>query len=117
MSHRPSKTISEAASCTSLGLPSTFKSALPFLPAVAARTGLRRVLAALRPGGWMLTGCHELDTDSRANAMTWLTATLLGGNHFTSTDTITVLEELSYTAITQPPSPPGTPPFVLARRP
>lgn len=89
---------------------------LPFLPAQAARDGLRAILPALRPGGWIVAGCHEADADERTNAMTWLQATVLGGNHFTSVETVALLDDLGYTAITQPPSLSGAPDFILARR-
>jgi hypothetical protein len=90
---------------------------LPFLPEEVARTGLRALLPALQPGGWLLLACHKPDRDDKATAMTWLQATTIGGSHFTTDDTPPLLAELGYTDISCPEPPPGAPYLVLARRP
>jgi SAM-dependent methyltransferase len=89
---------------------------LPFLPSDVAVRGLQALLAALQPGGWVLAACHEPDADEKSAAMTWLHASIIGGNHFTSADTPAMLAELGYTDVSSPASPPGAPKFVLARR-
>jgi SAM-dependent methyltransferase len=90
---------------------------LPFLPEDVARCALRALLSALAPGGWLLVACHDPDRDEKATAMSWLQATIIGGSHFTTDDTTAVLAEIGYSEISCPPTPPGAPRFVLARRP
>ncbi|MEU1268531.1 class I SAM-dependent methyltransferase [Streptomyces sp. NPDC005799] len=89
----------------------------PFLPEEALRTALPRLVEALAPGAWLVTGTNPLAEDALRRSVGRWTAVRGGGNSF---DTARMTEELASLGLVGTdtfPTVPGGPVLVAARRP
>ena len=87
----------------------------PFIPAGALRDGLPRVVAALRPGGWLSVGHGKFGEDSAADALNRLKTIAFGGTPLDTHAAQALLHELGLVSISTLPTPPGAPAVTIGR--
>jgi SAM-dependent methyltransferase len=89
----------------------------PFIPEAVFDVGLARLVAAVRPGGWLVVGAGRLEGDPLAVALTrWKTA-LAGGTALGREDAERRLGAVGFVDVQELPTPPGAPVLYAARRP
>jgi predicted O-methyltransferase YrrM len=96
--------------------------ALAFIPERVVRVGLERTLASLRPGGWIISGVHNVASKNGVPADTAalgkLRGTLFGGPMWNEEELESTLRATGYTDVRSLPPGPGSPiVFVIGRRP
>jgi SAM-dependent methyltransferase len=89
----------------------------PFLPESIFSAGLRRVHAALRPGGWLVVGAGRFDGDALAVAVTYWRTLRSGGTPLTSDQAPGILTDAGFVDVMELPTPPGAPALHAARKP
>jgi SAM-dependent methyltransferase len=88
----------------------------PFIPSEVVATGIGRVGAALRPGGWLVIGAGRFEGDPLAVAVTRWKTVLSGGKPFPP-EARAAVESVGLTRFTEIPAPPGAPALYAASRP
>ena len=89
---------------------------LPFIPARVVPEGLRRVMNALKPGGWLVLPGSVYESGTSGEIARWQTH-LAGGTVLTEAERANLLHTAGLDTLTQLPVPPGSPPLLAARRP
>lgn len=79
-----------------------------FMPRAAVRPACERVLAALRPGAWMLFNAVNPGLDPQTDAMWWLRMTLFGDSALASAEAEALLREVGYADVQTLCSPAGS---------
>lgn len=90
---------------------------VPFISQPDVEAALPRILAALRPGGYLIAAAVPGDGPSLSAALQQLRIELLGGAALTAADLINMLRRAGFGDVGEAPSPPVTTPFVTACRP
>jgi SAM-dependent methyltransferase len=89
----------------------------PFIPQSALQTGLPRVAAALRPGGWLILGHGKLGGASAEDALTRIKTIAFGGTALDETAACTLLRDAGLTSVRPMPTPAGAPAIAIAQKP
>ena len=89
----------------------------PFIPEPALLAGMKRVVAALVPGGWACLGYGRLDGTPAEQAVTRFQLASYGGTALDGPQATSLLRDAGLTDIMSLPAGPGMPAITLARRP
>lgn len=89
----------------------------PFIPQPAMHSGLKRVAAALRPGGWLMVGHGKFGGTAVEDALTRLKTVAYGGTPLDDASACHVLRETGLTSVQSMPTPPGTPAITFGQKP
>jgi predicted O-methyltransferase YrrM len=89
----------------------------PFIPEPFFDAGLPRVVAALRPGGWLVVGAGRLEGEPLPVALTRWQTLVAGGTALTRADAEARLGRAGLESFLALPTPPGAPMLYAARRP
>jgi SAM-dependent methyltransferase len=89
----------------------------PFVPPVALRAGLPRVVAALRPGGWAMLGHGKLHEDPVKAALTRFKTVAYGGTPLDDEQAQRELADAGCDHVQTVPTPPGAPSMTVGQRP
>ncbi|MEV7080933.1 class I SAM-dependent methyltransferase [Streptomyces sp. NPDC093516] len=89
----------------------------PFLSEAALRAALPRLVAALAPGAWLVTGTNPVPEDALRRSVGRWNAVRGGGNSFDTARMSEELEGLGLEDLATFPTVPGGPVLVAARRP
>ena len=88
----------------------------PFIPTAPLHDGLRRVAAALVPGGWAVLGYGRLTGTPLEQAVTRFQTISYGGTSLDPDHASELLAGVGLVDITMPPTPPGAPALTIGRR-
>jgi hypothetical protein len=88
----------------------------PFIPEAPLRAGLRRVAAALVPGGWLLLGHARLTGGPLEQAVTRFKTACYGGTALDLAQARELLTDAGLVEVTTAPTPPGAPALTIGRR-
>jgi SAM-dependent methyltransferase len=88
----------------------------PFVPEPAFRAGVRRMAAALRPGGMLMIGHGRLEGADLDVALTRFKTVMYGGTPLDAASALDLLSEQGLTSVQTVPTPPGTPMITVGRR-
>jgi Methyltransferase domain len=88
----------------------------PFIPAAALRAGLPRVVAALRPGGWLLVGHGKFSGHCLDDALNRFKTVAFGGTPLDDAEAQRALTEQGLAEVRTLPTPPGAPAITVGRR-
>lgn len=89
----------------------------PFIPGRALRSGLPRLVAALRPGGWLMVGHGKPGGGPVADALTRLKTVAYGGTPLTGQEACGLLTQAGLAAVQTVHTPPGAPALTIGRKP
>lgn len=88
----------------------------PFIPPSSLSAGVSRIVAALRPGGWLIVGHGKFGEDPLADALNRLKTTAFGGTPLTTPDAEQLLRTEELVDVQTFPTPPGAPAVTVGRR-
>jgi predicted O-methyltransferase YrrM len=88
----------------------------PFVPEPAFSTGVRRIVAALRPGGMLMIGHGRLEGAGLEVAVTRFKTVMYGGTPLDAASAVDLLTEQGLTSVQTVPTPPGAPMITVGRR-
>ena len=83
----------------------------------ALRSGLPRVAAALRPGGWLIVGHGKSGGTPAQDALTRLKTLAHGGTPLDEAAACQLLGEAGLTSVRPIPTPPGAPAITIGQKP
>jgi hypothetical protein len=89
----------------------------PFIPQAAIDSGLPRVTAALRPGGWLILGHGKLGGTPVEDAVTRLKAIAYGGTALGEAAACHLLRSAGLTSVRSMPTPAGAPAITIGQKP
>lgn len=89
----------------------------PFIPPPAMHTGLPRVAAALRPGGWLFLVSGKFGGSPAEDALTRLKTLIYGGTPLGEAAACQLLRSAGLTSVRTIPMPPGAPAITIGLRP
>jgi SAM-dependent methyltransferase len=89
----------------------------PFVPRPALEAGLPRVVAALRPGGWVFVAHGKFGGTAAENALTRLKTLVYGGTPLDDAEASGLLRGAGLTALRTIDTPEGAPAITVGRRP
>jgi trans-aconitate methyltransferase len=88
----------------------------PFIPPAALEAGLPRVVATLRPDGWLIVGHGKFGEDPRADAINRLKTLAFGGTALDAETAQQLLRSRGLLDIRTFPTPPGAPAITFGRQ-
>ncbi len=89
----------------------------PFIPSAALNSGIARVVAATRPGGWLIVGHGRFGEGPAADALTRLKTLAFGGTPLDSAAAQDLLRRHGLIDVRTAPTPPGAPGVTIGQRP
>jgi protein-L-isoaspartate O-methyltransferase len=90
----------------------------PFVPEDALRSGMTKVAAALRPGGWAVVGHGKLgEEQGLQQALTRFKTVVYGGTPLDDREAVALLTGAGLVDARALPTPPGAPAVTVARKP
>ena len=89
----------------------------PFIPRTAIDSGLPRVTAALRPGGWLILGHGKLGGSPVEDALTRLKTIAYGGTALDDAAAFHLLRSAGLTSVRPMPTPTGAPAIAIGQKP
>jgi predicted O-methyltransferase YrrM len=89
----------------------------PFIPPAAMRAGLPRVVAALRPGGWLMVAHGKFGGNPVQDALTQLKTIAYGGTALDEAAASHLLGDAGLTSVRLMPTPPGAPAVTIGHMP
>jgi predicted O-methyltransferase YrrM len=89
----------------------------PFIPRAAIDSGLPRVTAALRPGGWLILGHGKLGGTPVEDALTRLKTIAHGGTVLDEAAACQLLRTAGLTSVRPMPTPAGAPAITIGQKP
>jgi predicted O-methyltransferase YrrM len=89
----------------------------PFIAQPALHAGLPRVVAALRPGGWLIVGHGKFGATSIEDALTRLKTVAHGGTPLDEAAACHLLHKAGLTLVRTVPTPAGAPAITIGRKP
>lgn len=89
----------------------------PFIPQAAIDSGLPRVVAALRPGGWLIVGHGKLGGTPVEDALTQLKTIAYGGTSLNEAAACHLLRSARLTSVRPIPTPAGAPAITIGQKP
>jgi predicted O-methyltransferase YrrM len=90
---------------------------VPFIPQTAIDSGLPRVIAALRPGGWLILGHGKLGGTPVEDAVTRLKTIAYGGTTLNEAAACHLLRSAGLTSVRPMPTPAGAPAITIGQKP
>ena len=88
----------------------------PFIPRAAIDSGLPRVVAALRPGGWLILGHGKLGGPPVEDALTRLKTIAYGGTALDEAAACDLLRGAGLTSVRPLPTPAGAPAITIGQK-
>jgi predicted O-methyltransferase YrrM len=88
----------------------------PFIPQAAIDSGLPRVTAALRPGGWLILGHGKLGGTPVEDAVTRLKTIAYGGTALDEAAACHLLRSAGLTSVRPMPTPAGAPAITIGQK-
>src|SRR6516162_140219 len=79
--------------------------------------GLRRIVAALRPGGWLIVGHGKLGGTPAEDALTRLKTVAHGGTSLDDAAACQLLHKAGLTLVRTMPTPAGAPAVTIGQKP
>jgi Methyltransferase domain len=89
----------------------------PFIAGPALRSGLPRVAAALRPGGWLIAGHGKFGGTPVQDALTRLKTIAYGGTPLDEAAACRLLRDAGLTSVRPVATPPGAPAITIGQKP
>jgi protein-L-isoaspartate O-methyltransferase len=89
----------------------------PFIAGPALHSGLPRVAAALRPGGWLIVGHGKFGGTPVQEALTLLKTIAYGGTPLDEAAACRLLRNAGLTSVRPVPTPPGAPAITIGQNP
>ena len=89
----------------------------PFIAEPALHAGLPRVVAALRPGGWLIVGHGKFGGTPTEDALTRLKTLAYGGTLINDAAACQLLHKAGLTSVRTVPTPPGAPAITIGQNP
>jgi predicted O-methyltransferase YrrM len=89
----------------------------PFIPQAAIDSGLPRVTAALRPGGWLILGHGKLGGTPAEDALSRLKTISYGGVTLDQAAACHLLRTAGLTSVRPMPTPAGAPAITIGHKP
>jgi predicted O-methyltransferase YrrM len=89
----------------------------PFIAQPALRSGLPRVAAALRPGGWLIVGHGKFGGSPVQDALTRLKTIVYGGTPLDEAAACHLLRDAGLTSVRPVPTPAGAPAIAIGQKP
>jgi len=89
----------------------------PFIPQPVMTGGLLRVVAALRPGGWLMMGHGKFGGTPVQDALTRLKTLAYGGTPLDDAAACELLHHAGLTSVRSAPTPRGVPAITVGRKP
>jgi SAM-dependent methyltransferase len=89
----------------------------PFIAEPALRSGLPRVAAALRPGGWLIVGHGKFGGTQVQDALTRLKTLAYGGTPIDEAAACQLLRDAGLTSVRPVPTPPGAAAIAIGQHP
>jgi len=89
----------------------------PFIPPAAKHAGLPRVVAALRPGGWLFIAHGKMGGTPAEDALTRLKTLVYGGTPLDDPAACDLLSGAGLTAVRSAPTPAGAPGITIGQKP
>ena len=89
----------------------------PFIPQPALSDGLLRVVAALRPGGWLILGHGKFGGTPIEDALSRLKTVSYGGTPLDEAAACHLLQEAGLTSVRTVPTPTGVPAVTIGQNP
>jgi hypothetical protein len=89
----------------------------PFIPQQALQAGLPRVIAALRPGGWLMVGHGKFGGTPVQDALTRLKTVVYGGTPLDEARACQLLRDAGLTSVRSMPTPRGVPAITFGQKP
>jgi Methyltransferase domain len=89
----------------------------PFIPPAAMHAGLPRVVAALRPGGWLFIARGKMGGAPAEDALTRLKTLVYGGTPLDDAEASDLLSGAGLTAVRTAPTPAGAPGITIGQKP
>jgi len=89
----------------------------PFIPPAAMHAGLPRVVAALRPGGWLFIARGKTGGTPAEDALTRLKSLVYGGTPLDDLEASDLLSGAGLTAVRTAPTPAGAPGITIGQKP
>jgi trans-aconitate methyltransferase len=89
----------------------------PFIPQQALQASLPRVIAALRPGGWLMVGHGKFGGTPVQDAPTRLKTALYGGTPLDEATACQLLCDAGLTSVRSMPTPRGVPAITFGQKP
>jgi predicted O-methyltransferase YrrM len=90
---------------------------VPFIAQPALDVGLPRVVAALRPGGWLIVGHGKFAGTPTEDALTRLKTIAHGGTPLDATAACHLLQQTGLTLVRTVPTPVGAPAITIGQKP
>jgi SAM-dependent methyltransferase len=89
----------------------------PFVPRPALQAGLPRVVAALRPGGWLFVAHGKFGGTPAEDALTRLKTLVYGGTPLDEAEASDKLRNAGLTSVRPVPTPKGAPGITIGQKP
>jgi methylase of polypeptide subunit release factors len=89
----------------------------PFVAPAAMQTGLPRVVAALRPGGWLFVAHGKFGGTPAEDALTRLKTLVYGGTPLDDAAACQLLRSAGLTSVRTMPTPSGAPAITIGQKP
>ena len=89
----------------------------PFIAQPALRAGLPRIVATLRPGGWLIVGHGKFGGTPTEDALTRLKTITHGGTPLDATAASHLLQQTGLTQVRTMPTPVGAPAITIGQKP
>ena len=89
----------------------------PFIPPAAMHAGLPRVVAALRPGGWLFIARGKMGGTPAEDALTRLKTLVYGGTPLDDREASELLSGAGLAAVRTAPTPAGAPGITIGQKP
>ena len=89
----------------------------PYIAGPALRSGLPRVVAALRPGGWLIVGHAKSGGAPAQDALTRLKTLANGGTPIDDAGVSQLLRQAGLTSVRPIPTPPGAAAITIGQKP
>jgi predicted O-methyltransferase YrrM len=89
----------------------------PYIAGPALRSGLPRVAAALRPGGWLIVGHGKSGGTPAQDALTRLKTLANGGTPIDDAAASQLLRQAGLTSVRPIPTPPGAAAITIGQKP
>jgi len=89
----------------------------PFFAEPALRAGLPRVVAALRPGGWLIVGHGRFGGTPAEDALSRLKTLAYGGTPIDDAAACQLLGKAGLTSVRTVPTPAGAPAITIGQNP
>ena len=89
----------------------------PFFAEPALQAGLRRIVAALRPGGWLIVAHGKLGGTPAEDALTRLRTLVYGGTPIDDAAACQLLHKAGLTSVRTVPTPAGAPAITIGQHP